>query len=190
MVDFVIPKDNEEEFISMAEKLGYKELVFLYEFNSYINKKCDFINKKIKISAGIITDPKNIDKINSKFKNGELFIAIKSSVKDREIIENQKANLIFGFEENSKRDFLHQRGSGLDHILCKLVHENNVIIGLSLNSILNSDNKNIIFGRMMQNIRLCDKFKVKILIGSFSQSPYRMRSPQDLTKLLNILRIA
>jgi len=35
MIDIVIPNNNEEEFIKMAEKLGYKELLFLYNFLNF-----------------------------------------------------------------------------------------------------------------------------------------------------------
>ena len=85
-----------------------------------------------------MTNPKNIDKINQKFKDKEVFVAIKSSDADREIIERNMSNLIFGFEEISRKDFFNQRLSGLDHILCKLAHDNDISIGFSFNSLLNN----------------------------------------------------
>jgi len=179
MIDIVIPNNNEKEFVLIAEKLGYKELYFLYSIDHYLNKK-NIESKNIKISYGILADPKNIDKIKLK---DNVFIAIKNSENNREIIEVSKANLIFSIEENNKRDFMHQRASGLNQILCKLAKQNNVAIGFSLSSILDSKNKHVILGRIMQNIKLCRKYKVKTVIASFASNPYEMRSPYDIISL-------
>ena len=82
---------------------------------------------------------------------------------------------------------MHQRGSGLDHILSKLAHDKKVAIGFSLSSIMNSKNKNIILGRMMQNIMLCRKYSVKAVIASFAETPFGMRSPYDMMSLFAVL---
>ena len=135
MIDFVMPSNNEKEFIIMAERLGYKSLFFLYPLDTFQENKN--FESKIKIHRGILANPKNIDKINQKYKDKEVFVTIKSSDADREIIERNMANLIFGFEEISRKDFFNQRLSGLDHILCKLAHDNDISIGFSVNSLLN-----------------------------------------------------
>ena len=185
MIDFVLPGNNEKEFIIMAERLGYKSLFFLYPFDTF--QENQNFESKIKIHRGILANPKNIDVINQKSKNKEVFVAIKSSDADREIIEKNNVNLIFGFEEISRKDFFNQRLSGLDHILCKLAHDNDTSIGFSVSLLLNSENKSIILGRMMQNINLCRKFKVKMITGSFARNPLEMRSPYDLESLFKIL---
>ena len=189
-MDIVIPSNNEKEFILLAEKLGYKTLCFLNNFDKYLGKK-KFESKNVKISCGLIADSKNIDRIknileklcfSSELKD-KVLIAIKSSENNREIIEGSKANIIFSLEENNKRDFMHQRASGLNHILCRLAEQNNVIIGFSLSSILDSKNKHIILGRIMQNIKLCRKYKTKTVIASFASNPYEIKSPHDIISL-------
>ncbi|MBI2134994.1 hypothetical protein HYU09_03310 [Candidatus Woesearchaeota archaeon] len=185
MMDIVMPRNNEGEFIKIAEKLGYSELLFLYGFDEYMEKQqiAKIQNSKIKISHGIIANDRNIQKINNKFRNKNIFVAMKSSFNNREIIEKSSANLIFSMEESGRKDFMHQRGSGLDHILAKLAHGKKIAVGFSLSSIVNSKNKNIILGRMMQNIMLCRKYKVKTVIASLAENPYGMRSPYDLMSL-------
>lgn len=189
MIDFVIPNNNEDEFIVMTDKLGYKGLYFLYDLNDYLNKNKTIStnNKKIKIYTGILADKKNIYKIKTKFKNKDIFVAVKSSNNDREVIEKAKINMIFSLEENFRRDFIHQRASGLNHILCKSAKENDVTIGFSVKSILDSQNKREIMGRITQNINLCRKFKVKTTIASFAQNPFEMKNTKDLTSLFEIL---
>jgi len=195
MIDIVIPNNNEEEFITIADKLGYKDLVFLYSFDNYINiknntnknKEIKGKNKKIKIHYGILAGQKNIQKINNKLKNKNDFITIKCSNVNREVLEKPKTNLIFALEEYGWKDYMHQRASGLNQILCRLANKNKVIIGFSISSLLDSRNQSIILGRIIQNIALCRKFKVKTVIGSFAQNPYQMRSPHDIISLFTML---
>ncbi len=167
MIDIVIPNNNEEEFITIAEKLGIKELMFLYPYENYIklkdniNKKKEIEgkNKKIKIHYGILADLKNIQKINNKLKNKKEFVVIKSSNANREVIEKPKANLIFSLEEYGWKDYIHQRASGLNQILCRLANKNKVIIGFSLNTLFNSNHSKYNFGK--NNSKHCTLQKIQ-----------------------------
>ena len=189
MIDFVTPNNNEEEFISIADKLGYKELSFLYNINDYLDKQKKFKikNTDIKVDIGILADNRSIYEIKNKLKDEKAFIVVKSSTNDKDIIERLKPNIIFSFEENTRKDFIHQRASGLNHILCKSAKENNVTIGFSIKSILDAENKQEILGRMMQNMKLCRKYKIKTIIASFARKPLEMRNVHDLASLFEIL---
>ena len=99
MIDIVIPNNNEEEFISIARKLDYTSLFFLYEFDEFFEKQKKFENSKI-INFGILATSKNLDKIknilekqsfSSELKDKKIFVAIKSP-NIREIIEKSKVN--------------------------------------------------------------------------------------------------
>ena len=187
MIDIVMPCNNEEEFIVIAEKLGYNAICFLYDIRGYQTKQKKIETKKIKLYTGILADSRSINKLRNKSKNEKVFVAVRSSNNDREIMEKPKADMVFSFEESPKMDFIHQRASGLNHILCKIAKKNNIIIGFSLSSILNSKNKQVILGRIMQNIKLCRKFRVKTAIASFAQKPFEMRGAHDLRSLFEIL---
>ena len=189
MIDIVIPKNNEGEFIEIASKLGIKKLYFLYDFNYYdknINqKKLSFENhENIEVEIGFIGSQKNLNKAQHQSK----LIVAKSSDNDRFFIESKKIKLIYGFEESNKKDYLHQRASGLNHILCELANKHNVVIGFSYSTLFSKDSQKIslLMGRMMLNIKLCQKYKVKTVIGSFSEKPFEMRSPFDITSLFTI----
>lgn len=188
MIDIVIPNNNEEEFIAIGRKLGYKTLYFLYNYDDYQTKKRNFADSAdIKIVNGILADGKNLKKIKNKMEETSVFVAAKSSDKDIEIMEGSLASLIFSFEENQRRDFIHQRASGLNHILCSLARKNNITLGFSFTSILNAKDRHEILGRIMQNLRICKQFKVKTAIASFAKDPYEMRSMHDLASLLKLL---
>jgi len=64
--------------------------------------------------------------------------------------------------------------------MARIAHDKDKIIGFSFSSVLNSDKKSKIMGRMMQNIRLCRKYKVKTYLGSFAHSPSELRARHDL----------
>ncbi len=185
MIDIVIPNNNEQEFIAIAERLGYKGLLFLYPFNDFLEKQKNNFKSKIKIKLGILADDRSINKIKNKVK--DVFVAVKSSENDREIIESGKADIVFSFGEDTRRDFIHQRASGLNHVLCKFAKENKVAIGFSFNSILRARNRSQLMGRISQNIKLCRKYKVKTTTASFSENPFEMRVPKDLMSLFVVL---
>ena len=188
-IDVVFPDNNEDEFISIASKLGYNALCFAYKFGSNTNGKyTESIknrkdNAKIKLYFGILA---NFNEIN-KAKNNAGLVFARGSEKNREVLESSKADILFDLETQSRGDFLHHRASGLNHVLCSLANKNRKIIGFSFSSVLNSRNRAQMLGRISQNIKLCRKYKVRTLIASFAGNPYEMRSPYDLMSLFEVL---
>ena len=186
--DVVFPNGNEEDFIELAPRLGYGGLCFVYNYdkNKNFEEKLKTLQRKtkLKLNYGLLVSLKDINKIK---KNG-ILIFIKSSLKDRFVIEKKKADVLFGLEEQSTRDFIHHRASGLNHVLCELANKNKIIIGFSFNSVLkNKKTAYKILGRMTQNIHLCRKYKIKTLVGSFAEKPFEMRNSKDLTSLFYVL---
>lgn len=181
MIDIALPKNNETEFSEVAYKLGIKKLYFLYNFDTY--QKSSIFDFGIEI--GFIVNQKNI---NDDVKLSKLLV-VKSSDKDRTFIESKKIKVIYGFEETNRKDFLHQRASGLNHVICELAKKNNVVIGFSYSSLFNKSDSvtSLLIGRMMQNIRLCQKYKLKTVIGSFSERPFDLRLPHDVKSLFTML---
>lgn len=188
--DIVFSKNNEKKFIEIAGKLNIKSLCFIYSAKdkndiSKIQSKIKNIQKgtKIKLFTGVISDAGNIKKIR---KLTELTL-IQASDKNQEIIEKAKPDIIFNIESSQRKDFVYSRNSGLNQVLCKLANKTNLMIGIDINNVLNSKNKNILLGRIKQNIKLCQKYGVKIVVASFAKNPYEMRNPYELRSLLAIL---
>ena len=189
MMDIVIPNNNENEFIEIASRLNIKKLYFLYDFDEYIKKHQKIPNfeenKNIQIENGLAVNQKNL---NQAVKLSKLLVA-KSSDNDRFLIESKKIRLIYGFEEVNKKDYLHQRASGLNQIICELAKKNNVAIGFAYSSLFNK-NKPIastLIGRMIQNIQLCKKYKCNVVIASFAENPLHLRPPHDIKSLFSLL---
>jgi len=188
--DIVMPRGNEKEFIAIAERLGYSSLCFLYEFDKY--KKVDEIVKilkksniktKLKVYSGIITSPKFVQKA----RNRADLVVVSCCDNIREIVERYKPDLVIDMELQKKRDYMHQRNAGLNHTVCKIANDKKVAFGVSFRSILEQKYKQVLLGRIMQNIRLYKKYKNNFVFASFAKAPYLMRAPHDLASFLTVL---
>ena len=116
------------------------------------------------------------------FKSVYYFKELKIGNGDRKNFENKKVDIITGLEKEKKADHMKFRNSGLNHVLCKLAKENGITIAFSFNDVLKSKNmlRGQVLGRMMQNVRLCRKYKVRMMVASFAENKYEMRNVKDL----------
>ncbi len=82
---------------------------------------------------------------------------------NRKILEKLKIDILL-LNQKDRQDFQKQRNSGLNQVLARIAKQNNVIIGINLDELLNSfgKEKSQILARIKQNIRLCNKNKLKM----------------------------
>ena len=179
-LDVVVPNNNEEKFMELAKKLHFDSVIFLYKISN--KEEIIGIKNKLKNNAkfGLLLNSKNIKDYKKDIR------IIKAEENIRPIIEHNKDIIIYDLELTGKRDFIHHRNSGLNHVLATIAHTHNIKVAFNLNSLLNMENKNI-FARISQNIRLCRKYKIPMVIGSFAATPYEMRNYYDLVSLFKIL---
>ena len=175
MIDFVYPKNNEKEFISLAEKLNFSKLCFVYPFS-----KLKTIKKIKGIYYGCLC---NYNELNKAKKIAD--ITLIKTTEPRKFFENKSTDLIYGLELLKEKDFIHFRRSNLNQVLCKLAVTNKILIAFSFSDILKGNY--ITLGRIKQNIRLCKKYKIKTVIASFAEKPYEMRYWHDLASLFKCL---
>ena len=100
--------------------------------------------------------------------------------KNKRVLGDRKIDFIYNLESNEKKDKFNSRSSGLNQVLCRLARENEIAVGFNFNLVLNSSSRSLIAGRMMQNVRLCRKFKVKMILFSCAKDKYEMRAARDL----------
>src|SRR3989344_1891941 len=119
----------------------------------------------------------NLNKMNKDDFN----IAIGGSYNlNKRILENKNIKLLLD-PETLEEDFMKYKNSGLNQVLAKLAKKNNIGIGFSLERLckLNKIEKSKLFGKILQNIRLCNKYKVKYYIVNFNND----KNINDLTAL-------
>jgi RNase P/RNase MRP subunit p30 len=105
----------------------------------------------------------------------------------RKTLEMVRPSFIYGLEESSPKDHIHQRGSGFNHILARLAHDKNTAIAFSLASLHSPTKRPQILGRISQNIAICRKYAVRTHIASFATEPAHMRGPHDIASLFALL---
>jgi hypothetical protein len=181
MHDIVFPERNESALIARAQTLGIKELVFVYDDPAHFYKG----TAPIKIVNALLANPMSVERA----KNKTPMVLVRSSEQDLHVLEHGAPTILFDLEGSPRHDALHQRASGLNHILARLFVKNGVTLTFSLRSILEShgERRGQLLGRMMQNISLCRKFRVPMRIASFAKSPSGMRNPEDLKSLFVVL---
>jgi RNase P/RNase MRP subunit p30 len=189
-IDIVFPKNNEKEFIKIAEKLNIKSLCFIYK--NQIPKPHEVVPKtqslqalniktKIKLFQGIL-----IRKPSEKQRKIADLILIEAEENAQKLFENKNFDIIFNLEAKHKKDPFQFRASGLNQILANLAAKNNIIIAFPFSILLNSEYdiaRTKLLGKIQQNIRICKKYKVKTAIASFASNPYELRSESDLKSL-------
>jgi len=173
----VFPDRNEHEFFAMAQKLGTKTLVLVYP-SAELAAHPPAAPKGLHIRTAVLAEPRKARQL----RQGGMLAFVKCSDSDRAVLEQGAADVLFGAEGTQPKDYAHQRGSGLNHVMCALAHKNKVAIGFSFESILSASGaqRAQLLGRMMQNIMLCRKYKVQMVIASFATDPWKMRSLHDL----------
>lgn len=178
-MDIVFPSGNEMELAELEKKLGCPGILMLYDFGKTI-PKMDF---SLNVRFGIVCRPSEVQKARKQCD----FVAVRSS--DRSVIEKFKPDMIFDFENEDHKDGLHARKSGLNHVLCSIMAKNRIVMGISFRSLLLAGQRPRLLGRMMQNVSLCKKYKVGMILASFAQAPYELRNPKDLDALSRVLGI-
>ena len=109
---------------------------------------------------------KTFEKARNEIKKNKGKIIIFSSEDDdlnRKVLEKEPINILL-LNQKSRKDFQKQRNSGFNHVLAKIAKKNKISIGINLDEIINSNSKEKaeILGRIKQNIKLCNKNKLKM----------------------------
>jgi len=96
-----------------------------------------------------------------KLVKDEKYVVVRAQDDDfnRKILENKDVDMIVGLEMHSRRDYMKQRDSGLNEVLCRLARANGVKVGVEIDKInkLSKIQKARVLARVAQNIRLCKK---------------------------------
>jgi ribonuclease P/MRP protein subunit RPP1 len=121
----------------------------------------------------ILISEDNFDRARKLIKENQNKKIIFSSNDDelnRKILEKENIEILL-LNQEGRKDFQKQRDSGFNHVLAKLAKKKNIIIGINLDEIINSEGKQkaIILARIIQNIRICNKNKLKMKFVSKSQ---------------------
>lgn len=180
MLDFVLPKGNESSFTDIAPKLDFKALCFVYPVEELPSQKAQ--SEKIKIyHAALVRTAKQAATAQ---KVADIVLA-RATKNLREQLERWPVDIIFGLESIAQREPLFYRASGLDHVLCKIAARKGITFMLDFSQFLTARpfKRAVLLGRAAQNITLCTKYNVALVIASLATKPSYMRAARDLASL-------
>jgi len=82
---------------------------------------------------------------------------------NRKILEKENIHILL-LNMEKRKDFQKQRNSGFNHVLAKLAKKKEIIIGIDLDEMIKTSEKEKarILARVAQNIRICNKNKLKM----------------------------
>jgi ribonuclease P/MRP protein subunit RPP1 len=116
----------------------------------------------------IIISQEDFQKARNEMKkareNGKKIIFSGSDEIARKVLEKEKIDVLL-IKLGERKDRIKQRNSGFNQVLAKLAQKKDVAIGISLDEIINADKKEKtkILARLVQNIKLCRKNKLKMI---------------------------
>jgi len=151
-----------------AKKAGFSSIFFIDNDNTILiktNNTNELIRKISSLSA----------------KKKKIIVFGSTDEINRIAVDDKRVSMLLQPEAEKNKDFMHYRNSGLNHVLCKLSSANNTAIGFSYDAVKStkSTKRADLLARMMQNTRLCRKYKTKIVLASFGKkisSPYALKS--------------
>ncbi len=117
-------------------------------------------------------------------KNSEKTIIFTSDNDElnRKVLEKLPINILL-INQAFRKDYSKQRNSGFNQIMAKLAKKNKIIIGINLDEIIESGSilRARIIARTKQNIKLCNKNKIKMTF--ISPSKKNKKDKRDLKAL-------
>lgn len=110
---------------------------------------------------------KNIEKAKQqikKTKDKPIIVQAQDDNFNRKLLEFGKFDILLSIEQGDRKNKLRQIDSGLNHVLAKIATKNNISLGINLREIrnLSKSEKAKRLSKLIQNIKICKKFKTKI----------------------------
>jgi len=99
--------------------------------------------------------------------------------------ESWDVDLIVNPELNGEKDLVHQRSSGLDHVMASYMAERKIGYVINFSNLLQvtGGRRVQLFGRIMQNIMLSRRYGVKVVLATGARTRWDVRNPHDMTAL-------
>ncbi len=177
--DIVIPKENEQAFIDVANKLGIKSILFLYEPKKQPSKKKLEEIKKQHPEIEINTANLILKNTNTKEMN-----FAKANI---QTIQNKHITHLYDLESLEEKDNHHYRRSGMNQATAKKIKEQNKTIIISTQQLIENKEPHKVIGRIQQNLELIKKYELKTAIASMATKPQKMRPEKETQALLKTL---
>jgi len=180
-----------KEIATQAKMLGYKGICFAEYFQGKekmeeLKREIEVAAKeaKIKIFLGFeARNPNELKKLVKIRREYDVLLVRGYDLKlNRLAVETPEVDILTHPE-------LGRKDSGLNHVLAKEAAKNNVAIELNFRNILinNKSTRSAVIKHMINNVKLCKKYKAPIIICSGAISHWQLRDPKVLMSMAVLL---
>jgi len=184
MREYVYCKPGEEnEFISRAKALNWQEICFIYRKKDLSQdlkklKKNLLKEAQIKVFFGFLKETE------TEFVDRTLFDEILQLGTKKSTLFKQ-ISIVYDNEIETEKDFIHQRRSGLNHVLLAECKKKKIAVFFDYSSLQTAsfEKKALLLGRIQQNILLCKKYAVPYSFASFAKNTNNLRDAKDILAL-------
>jgi len=173
---------GDEEILKTAQTLGWDGVCLTRDVKKGDGKFCDEVSGLDVLTGAMIPSPirKNARKA-LELADMVLVEGGDESV-NRKASECWEVDVLAHPERNTNKDFMHQRNSGIDHIMARFMKERCIAIEINFSEVLNSsgNSRARILGRMRQNVMLARKYKTPVVLTSGARDKWGLRAPGEL----------
>ena len=176
-----------EEIAERVKLLGYKGFCFTSHFKDknqieLLKEKTSKVFKKFGVEIYIGFEARNIDELDKlkKIRRSYDFLLVKGSDLDlnRKAVQTKEVDILIHPEFDRK-------DSGFNHTMAKFAAENNVAVEIDFREILLSskNTRSHVMYKIQENVKLCKKFKVPIIICSGAITHWQLKDPKILISM-------
>ena len=127
----------------------------------------------------IILTETNFSKLRDaikKNKDDKIIFTSKNDELNRKVLEKLPIQILL-INLEDKKDYQKQRDSGFNQVMAKIAKKNKIQIGINFDELISSKNKEKIISRVIQNIKLCNKYKIQMkFISKTKQNILNLKS--------------
>ena len=127
----------------------------------------------------IILTETNFSKLRDaikKNKDDKIIFTSKNDELNRKVLEILPIQILL-INLEDKKDYQKQRDSGFNQVMAKIAKKNKIQIGINFDELISSKNKEKIISRVIQNIKLCNKYKIQMkFISKTKQNILNLKS--------------
>jgi len=121
----------------------------------------------------IFIEENNFNEARKKIRENsdkEIIFTSNNNELNRKVLEKENIDVLL-INQAGRKDKQKQRDSGFNQVLAKIAKKKEVIIGINLDEIINSKGKgkSEILARIRQNVKLCNKNKLKMKFVGFKE---------------------
>ncbi len=166
--------DEEKEFLKLLKELGQPRVCIA--------------NPEIKNPLKENKDGVEVIHIPYTYKGSDLGLVEIKDFKDiRKYINSFSRKIVFGFENLPRKDSVVQRSAGMNRIICREMSKRENRYGLCLSYILSSKHPDVILGRVIQNLYLCNKYGVRCVVFTLASSPYDLAGEREIKSFMETI---